>query len=121
MNRREKERNQTRRGFEFVLRKKIQKGEKGVRSLAIYVLGLSKCRIPINPNSKKNIDLNICLIYLFVGIFVEGLWVDKTPMPKEYPDVPEVGLTSAPMESMAFHFAEYCKYVTYLSKYNNVD
>ncbi|KAJ3417211.1 hypothetical protein HDV05_006417 [Chytridiales sp. JEL 0842] len=43
------------------------------------------------------------------GIFVEGLWVDKTPLPKDIPDVPEVGLTSAPLESMAFHFAQYCK------------
>ncbi|KAI9366060.1 hypothetical protein DFJ73DRAFT_806932 [Zopfochytrium polystomum] len=43
------------------------------------------------------------------AVFVDGLWVDKTPMPSDIPDVPEVGLTSAPMESVAFHFADYCK------------
>ncbi|KAJ3065643.1 hypothetical protein HDU98_010968 [Podochytrium sp. JEL0797] len=43
------------------------------------------------------------------GIFVDGLWVDKTPMPDSIPKVDEIGLTSAPMESMAFHFAQYCK------------
>ncbi|KAJ3095808.1 hypothetical protein HK100_005726, partial [Physocladia obscura] len=45
----------------------------------------------------------------WLAIFVDGLWVDKTPMPDSIPHVPEVGLTSAPLESMAFHFAQYCK------------
>ncbi|KAJ3202128.1 hypothetical protein HDU67_000787 [Dinochytrium kinnereticum] len=43
------------------------------------------------------------------GIFVEGLWVDPTPLSSDIPSVPEVGLTSAPLESMSFHFAQYCK------------
>ncbi|KAI8839039.1 hypothetical protein HDU78_008825 [Chytriomyces hyalinus] len=43
------------------------------------------------------------------GIFVDGLWVDKTPLPDSIPKVSEVGLTSAPLESIGFHFAAYCK------------
>ncbi|KAI9342616.1 hypothetical protein BDR26DRAFT_917925 [Obelidium mucronatum] len=43
------------------------------------------------------------------GLFVEGLWVDQSPLPDSIPKVAEVGLTSAPLESMAFHFAQYCK------------
>ncbi|KAI8805825.1 hypothetical protein BJ742DRAFT_819257, partial [Cladochytrium replicatum] len=43
------------------------------------------------------------------GIFVKGLWVEKDPLPSEIaPPVAEVGISSAPMESMAFHFASYC-------------
>ncbi|KAJ3091146.1 hypothetical protein HK102_001560 [Quaeritorhiza haematococci] len=43
------------------------------------------------------------------GIFVEGLWVEKEPLPSDIPAVPEVGCTSAPLESMSFHFAAKCK------------
>ncbi|KAI8918355.1 hypothetical protein DFJ77DRAFT_455267 [Powellomyces hirtus] len=48
------------------------------------------------------------------GTFVEGLWVEKAGLsPETAPPVPEVGCTSAPLESMAFFFADYCK------KYND--
>ena len=40
--------------------------------------------------------------------FVKGLWVDPTPMPPTVPHVDEVGCTSAPLESMAFHFNAHC-------------
>lgn len=44
------------------------------------------------------------------GIFIEGLWVeDKKKLPSDIPEVSEIGLTSAPMESMAFFFHEHCK------------
>ncbi|KAJ3194979.1 hypothetical protein HK101_001432 [Irineochytrium annulatum] len=45
-------------------------------------------------------------------IFVEGLWVDKTTLADDK-QVPEIGLTSAPLASIAFHYAEYCR------KYND--
>ena len=41
------------------------------------------------------------------GIFVEGLWVEKEPLKNE-PFVPEVGLSSAPLESMSFFFNSAC-------------
>lgn len=43
------------------------------------------------------------------GVFVEGLWVEDKKLSSDVPDVAEVGLTSAPMESMAFHFGAFCK------------
>ncbi|KAI9098031.1 hypothetical protein DFS34DRAFT_642841 [Phlyctochytrium arcticum] len=44
------------------------------------------------------------------GNFVNGLWVEKAPLsPAIAPPVAEVGLTSAPLESMSFFFASYCK------------
>jgi NADH dehydrogenase (ubiquinone) 1 alpha subcomplex subunit 8 len=43
------------------------------------------------------------------GTFVEKLWVEKDPLPSDIPSVPEVGCTSAPLESMAFHFGAACK------------
>ncbi len=43
------------------------------------------------------------------GIFVEGLWVEDKKLSSDIPDVPEIGLTSAPLASMAFHFNSYCK------------
>ncbi len=42
------------------------------------------------------------------GIFVEGLWTEPSPL-KSAPEVDEVGVTSAPMESMSFHFAQACE------------
>ncbi|KAJ3180476.1 hypothetical protein HDU87_001985 [Geranomyces variabilis] len=48
------------------------------------------------------------------GTFVEGLWVEPAQLSSETaPSVAEVGCTSAPLESMAFHFASFCK------KYND--
>ncbi|KAJ3172170.1 hypothetical protein HDU88_006985 [Geranomyces variabilis] len=48
------------------------------------------------------------------GTFVEGLWVEPAQLSSETaPAVAEVGCTSAPLESMAFHFASFCK------KYND--
>ncbi|KAJ3018871.1 hypothetical protein HKX48_002577 [Thoreauomyces humboldtii] len=42
--------------------------------------------------------------------FVEGLWVEKEPLSSSTaPAVPEVGCTSAPLESAAFFLASYCK------------
>lgn len=41
------------------------------------------------------------------GIFVNNLWVEKAPLKTES-DVPELGLSSAPLESMSFYFAKYC-------------
>ncbi|TPX38090.1 hypothetical protein SmJEL517_g00120 [Synchytrium microbalum] len=43
------------------------------------------------------------------AIFVEGLWKEKAPLPATIPEVQEVGCTSAPLESMSFHFANFCK------------
>ncbi|KAI9208363.1 uncharacterized protein BJ171DRAFT_491101 [Polychytrium aggregatum] len=43
------------------------------------------------------------------GIFIKGLWVDKSPLPEDIPHVDEVGLTSAPLASMSFFFATFCK------------
>ncbi|KAJ3048774.1 hypothetical protein HK097_010228 [Rhizophlyctis rosea] len=44
------------------------------------------------------------------AIFVNGLWVEKDPFPEDIAKpIDEVGLTSAPMESMAFFFAQHCK------------
>ncbi|KAI8903582.1 hypothetical protein EDD86DRAFT_195635 [Gorgonomyces haynaldii] len=41
------------------------------------------------------------------GIFVNGLWVEKdSSEPKK---VDEIGLTSAPLKSMAFYFAKFCQ------------
>jgi NADH dehydrogenase (ubiquinone) 1 alpha subcomplex subunit 8 len=41
------------------------------------------------------------------GIFVDELWTEKAKL-KDVPEVDEVGLTSAPLESVAFHFAQAC-------------
>jgi NADH dehydrogenase (ubiquinone) 1 alpha subcomplex subunit 8 len=46
--------------------------------------------------------------YTREGIFVEGLWVSDKKLEGE-PEVSEVGCTSAPLESMAYHFGSYCK------------
>ncbi len=44
------------------------------------------------------------------GIFVEGLWVEKSKTRNgDDAAVDEVGVSSAPLESMAFHFADYCR------------
>ncbi|KAI8894709.1 hypothetical protein BC833DRAFT_623722 [Globomyces pollinis-pini] len=43
------------------------------------------------------------------AIFVDGLWVDKTPLDSAIPQVDEVGVTSAPMFSMSYFFGSYCK------------
>ncbi|EGF79508.1 hypothetical protein BATDEDRAFT_19994 [Batrachochytrium dendrobatidis JAM81] len=42
------------------------------------------------------------------GIFVNGLWVEKEPL-KGVPEVDEVGCTSAPLQSISFHFGAACK------------
>jgi NADH dehydrogenase (ubiquinone) 1 alpha subcomplex subunit 8 len=38
------------------------------------------------------------------GVFVKGLWVDSKPS-----DFKELGVSSAPLKSMAFMFGQYCK------------
>ncbi|KAJ3129250.1 hypothetical protein HK098_001948 [Nowakowskiella sp. JEL0407] len=43
------------------------------------------------------------------GIFVDSLWVEKNPLPSDIPHVDEIGCTSAPLTSLAFHFGAYCK------------
>ena len=43
------------------------------------------------------------------GIFVEGLWVEKGNLDESIPHVDEVGVTSAPLHSMAYAFASHCK------------
>ena len=40
------------------------------------------------------------------GVFLEGLWVERE---SSSPKIQEVGLTSAPLESMAFFFATFCE------------
>ena len=42
-------------------------------------------------------------------IIVTKLLVDSTPLDKSIPQVDEVGCSSAPLESMAFHFGTFCK------------
>ena len=42
------------------------------------------------------------------GIFVQHLWTESKPL-ESTPTVPEVGLTSAPLESMSSHFASACE------------
>ncbi|KAJ1561903.1 hypothetical protein HK096_002901 [Nowakowskiella sp. JEL0078] len=43
------------------------------------------------------------------GIFVDSLWVEKSSLPSDIPHVDEVGSTSAPLASIAFHFGSHCK------------
>ncbi|KAJ3213935.1 hypothetical protein HK099_007113, partial [Clydaea vesicula] len=43
------------------------------------------------------------------GIFVKGLWVEDPEPGYQSTLVEEVGLTSAPLESMSFYFQSYCK------------
>ncbi|KAL3895629.1 MAG: hypothetical protein SGCHY_004587 [Lobulomycetales sp.] len=42
------------------------------------------------------------------GIFVDKLWVESSPLQGE-PSVPELGLSSGPLTSLSFYFAQYCK------------
>ncbi|KAJ3297923.1 hypothetical protein HK104_011383 [Borealophlyctis nickersoniae] len=59
------------------------------------------------------------------GVFVEGLWVETSPLsPEIAPPVEEVGCTSAPLESMAYFFNAHCKDYTedfMLCKNENLD
>lgn len=43
------------------------------------------------------------------GIFVEGLWVENSPLDSSIPHVDDVGVTSAPLQSMAYAFGERCQ------------
>ncbi|KAH6559957.1 hypothetical protein BASA50_006662 [Batrachochytrium salamandrivorans] len=42
------------------------------------------------------------------GVFVNGLWIEKDPL-QDVPTVADVGCTSAPLNSISFHFGEACK------------
>ena len=58
------------------------------------------------------------------GILVDGLWVDKEPLSSSTPHVDEVGLTSAPLASMAFYFGKFCQDYSedfMLCKHENAD
>jgi NADH dehydrogenase (ubiquinone) 1 alpha subcomplex subunit 8 len=48
-------------------------------------------------------------VQLSRGIFVEGLWKEEKDLDASIPKVDEVGVTSAPLLSMAFAFGEACK------------
>lgn len=61
--------------------------------------------------------------YTREGIFVDSLWT-SSKTPSDVPSVDEVGCTSAPLESMAFHFGSYCQEYTQdfsLCKAENAD